>query len=198
MATDYALLTRQLTSFYDFAGKEVLFMGAAGRQLLDMTVPMRQLVAVDSDGGALQRLREEVAARGLGGLVEVVHARFEEVTREVDVVYVEFCLHEMPDPLAALGHARALAPDVVVFDHAVGSEWARCADEDTKVARSSEAMTRLGPRRRDRHDNEQRFATRDELVLRVASQGERAVARAKAYPSGRDVVIPMGYELVLL
>jgi hypothetical protein len=30
----------------------------------------------------------------------------------------------MPDPERALLHARSLAPEIVVFDHAVSSEWA--------------------------------------------------------------------------
>ena len=31
-----------------------------------------------------------------------------------DVVYFEFCLHEMDDPAKALIHAKSLAPDIVV------------------------------------------------------------------------------------
>src|ERR1017187_2301743 len=49
--------------------------------------------------------------------MDVVRANFEGVTVSGDVVYFEFCQHEMDDLRKALSHASTLAPDIVVFDH---------------------------------------------------------------------------------
>jgi len=81
--------------------------------------------------------------------VDVVSAKFEEVALSGKVVYFEFCLHEMADPMKALAHARTLAPDIVVLDHSPGSAWAFHAAEEEKVRRSSEAMERFGIHRRE-------------------------------------------------
>jgi hypothetical protein len=51
------------------------------------------------------------------------HPVLEEVRRPADVVYFEFCLPEMKKPDQILTHARSLAPDIVVFEHAVNSDW---------------------------------------------------------------------------
>jgi hypothetical protein len=198
MATDYARLSLNLSNFYDFTGKVVLYIGAGGRQLLAPTVRTRKSIAIDRDAEALQRLKREAAAQAMQDSLEVIAARFEDVTRVGDVVYFEFCLHEMEDPEAALNHARSLASDIVVYDHSVGSEWSFLCAEEEKVARSSAAMERFGIRRREKLFAEQRFGTFDELRGRVAPQGPVALERVQPFAGAADIVIPMAHELNLL
>jgi hypothetical protein len=130
--------------------------------------------------------------------VEVLGTRFEEVTRPGDVVYFEFCLHEMADPAEALIHAGTLAPDIVVYDHSVGSEWIYLGAEEDHVARSSAAMERFGIRRRERLFADQRFGDFAELLAKVAPQGATAIERAQRFAEATNIVIPMAYELNLL
>ncbi len=198
MATDYAKLSEQLCRFYDFAGKEVLFIGAAGRQLLDASAGTRKLIAIDRDVAALRALMASVEADGLKDSVEVVGADFIQVTRPGDAVYFEFCLHEMDDPEQALRHAKSLAPDIVVYDHSAGSEWIYYGAEEDKVAHSSAVMERFGIRRREMLQAEQRFATFEELLAKVGPQGAVAIERAQRFSGAKDIVIPMSYELNLL
>jgi hypothetical protein len=198
LATDYRQLTENLHRFYDFTGKVVLFVGAGGRQLLDPSIPTKKLIAIDENAQSLKDLEADIAAKGRQSSMEVVGSRFEDVTAYGDVVYFEFCLHEMDDPQQALSHARALAPDMVVFDHLPGSEWVFHAAEEDKVRRSAEAMERFGVRRRETFRTEQRFANYDELLAKVSVQGATAIRRAQRYASATDIVIPMTYELVLL
>ena len=197
MATDYGKLTENLHHFYDFTGKVVLFVGAGGRQLLDP--PSHQkLIAIDENAQSLKELEANIAAQGMQDSVEVVGSRFEDVTARGDVVYFEFCLHEMDDPQQALAHARALAPDMVVFDHLPGSEWVFHAAEEDKVRRSAEAMKRFGVRRRETFRTEQRFRDYDELLAKVRVQGTTAIDRAQRFAGATNIVIPMTYELALL
>ena len=102
MATNYAKLTENLSRFYDFTDKKVLFIGAAGRQLLDPGTRTRKLIAIDKDVKALQELKAKIVSQGLQDSVEIIGASFEEVTLHGDVVYFEFCLHEVDDPEKAL------------------------------------------------------------------------------------------------
>ena len=62
LATDYAKLTENLSRFYDFTEKEVLFIGAAGRQLLDPSMRTRKLIAIDKDAEALQELKAKIVS----------------------------------------------------------------------------------------------------------------------------------------
>lgn len=178
MATDYATLTGNLSRFYDFTDKIVLFVGAGRRQLLDPAIRTRHVIAIDQDAEALQELRVNVAAKGMQDSVDVMASAFEEVTLRGDVVYFEFCLHEMADPSDALKHARALAPDIVVFDHSPGSDWAFHAAEEDLARRSAEAMERFGIRRREAFSIGQFFGDFAELLAKVSVQGDLAIERA--------------------
>jgi hypothetical protein len=195
---DCGRFTQNLNRFYDFTDKVVLFIGAAGRQLLDPETRTKKLIAIDKYGEALQELKKDIAARGLQDSVEVVGANFEEVTWPGDTVYFEFCLHETQDPETALLHARPLAPDIVVYDHSAGSEWTFYGAEEDKVSRSSAIMERFGIRRRQMFRDEQRFSNHAELLAMVSSQGPLAIERAQRFAGATNIVIPMSYELNLL
>ncbi len=198
MATDIRQLTENLRAFRDLGGLVVLSVGAGGGQFLDLYRDAARIVAVDADPAALRQLEAAVAVRGLQDRVELVQADFFEVARTAEVVLFEFCLHEMPDPAVALGRARALAPEVLVYDHAPGSRWAWHAAEEDKVVRSTQAMEACGIRRRALFQGEQRFADYAALRDKVASQGPTALERAAPFREARDIVIPMAYQAALL
>jgi hypothetical protein len=198
MATDYAKLTENLVHFYDFTGKVVLFIGAAGGQLLDPATPTRKLIAIDKDAEALRQLKAHITAKGLQDSVEVLGADFEEITLQGDVVYFEFCLHEMDDAEKTLNHAKSLAPDIVVYDHSPGSQWIYYGAEENKVSHSAAVMERFGIRRRQTFHALQRFRNHNELLAKLRPQGPLAVERAQRFAGAGDIVIPMDYELNLL
>jgi hypothetical protein len=198
LAADYGQFTENLCRFYDFTSKVVLFVGAGGRQLLDPAIRIKKLIAIDRDVKALEELKRNIAAKGMQDSVDILGADFEHVTLLGDVVYFEFCLHEMVDPQKALTHARSLAPDIVVFDHLPGSEWAFYAAEEDKVHRSAEVMERFGVRRRETFRTEQRFRDHAELLAKVTGQGAVAIERVQHFAGATRIVISMSYQLALL
>lgn len=198
MATDYAKMTQNLCDFYDFPGKTVLFIGAAGRQLLNPAIGTKRVIAIDKDIDGLRELKTKIAAQGRQDSIEVVGAKFEDVTVQGDVVYFEFCFHEMDDPESALLHAKSLAPDLVVYDHSPGSEWIYYGAEETNVLRSSAVMARFGIRRRQTFHAEQQFGDYAELLAKVSPQGALAIERIQRFATATNIIIPMSYELNLL
>ncbi len=198
MATDYARLTENLLRFYDFKDKVVLFVGAGVKQLLTPSAGTRKIVAIDQDVVALRELAESVISRGLQGSLEVVGRSFEEVELAGDVVYFEFCLHEMTAPEKALAHAKNLANDVVVIDHSPGSEWIYYGAEEDKVQHSAKVMERFGVRQHERFHTEQRFENYPEFLAKVTPQGPVAIERALRFAGMTNIVIPMSYDLNLL
>ena len=199
MAADYALLTENLWRFYDFANKVVLYVGAGGtQQLLDPTVHPRKFIAIDRDADALKLLEKKVVAEGWQDSFEFAAAAFEDVRVAGDVVYFEFCLHEMADPASALAHARTLAPDIVVYDHAQDSEWIFFGAEDDLVRRSSEILNHSAVRRRVTFRTEQRFPDYAALLAKLAPQGPVAAQRAERFAGATNIVIPMDCVLALI
>ncbi len=198
MATDYAQLTANLCSFYDFTDKEVLFVGAAGRQLLDPSARTKKLIAIDKNVAAIRELQATIAAQGLQDAMQAIAADFVDVSLSCDAVYFEFCLHEMDDPENSLRHARTLAPDIVIFDHSPGSEWIYYGAEEDKVARSAAVMRQFGIRRHQDFLAEQKFPTFADLVAKVSPQGPLAIERVQRFAGSTNIVIPMSYELNLL
>jgi len=130
--------------------------------------------------------------------IAVIGADFEDVTLHGDVVYFEFCLHEMDDPQRALVHASQRAPDIVVFDHSPGSDWVFYGAEEEKVCRGAQAMDCFGVRRRETFRTEQRSRDDAELFAKVKAQGATAIQRAQHFAGATKIVIPMSYELALL
>jgi hypothetical protein len=201
LAADVRQLSASLRRFFDFTGKVVLYVGAGGRQLLGPGFGARKVIAIDRDVEALREFEADPIAGmagGMPGAVEVVCADFAEVALLGDVVYFEFCLHEMADPRHALAHAATLAPDVVVLDHAADSDWAFLAAEEELVRRGAEAIQGFGVRRRERFRADQRFKDYAELLAKIAGQGTVAVHRAQRFAGATDIVIPMSCELALL
>jgi len=198
MTVDMPQVVGFLRGFYDFSDRVLIAVGAGGGQFLDVYREARQILAVDSDAEALRRLDDAVVAGGLTDRTRVAQADFFEITSTAEVVLFEFSLHEMTDPARALLHARSLAREVVVFDHAPGSEWTHYTVEEEKVRRSTEAMETFGIKRRASFRGEHRFGNHAELLARVASQGPVAVARAARFREQGDIVIPLIYGATLL
>jgi len=188
LAADYALLTKNLGEFYNFADKVVLLVGAGHGQLLDPTVRTKKTIAVDRDLGALQEFQRRIAAEARQGSVEVVHGDLKTSPRIVT----------SPDPFSSLKHARILAPDVVVFDHSLASEWVFYSVEEGIVRRSAMAMNNFGIRRCSSFRTVQRFGDYADLLSKVSTQGPLSIQRIERYSGATNVVIPMFCELVLL
>lgn len=171
-------------------------VGVGTGHLFDIRCPSRRLVAIDHNIEALSRDRAILASQGVE--LELLATDFKEAGLLSDVVYFEFCLHEMVDPGATLSHAKTLAPDIVAFDHSRDSPWSFYAAESEQVARSSMAMEGFGVRRRQTVCVEQRFRDYAELCAKLAVQGPLAMERVQKFAGMKDIVIPMTCQLVLL
>lgn len=198
MATDISKVIANLTSFYDFRNKSVVHVGAGGGQFIAYASDAHHVLAVDPDAVALEPLRAAIDRLGLGDRFTVRQALFESLADKADVVFFEFCLHEMDDPEAVLRHARTLAPETLVIDHAPGSPWAWYTAETEKAARSWAAVEQAGVVASRAFVGRQLFADVDALVARIASLGEPAVSRARALGGAAGVDIEMIYRIALL
>jgi len=198
MATDIAAIVRELLSFYDFTDKTVIAVGAGGGQFASWARPTRKVVAVDSDPDALARLAEAVARLALADRYEMVAADFHSLERTGDAVLFEFCLHEIPDPAAALRRAKRLAPDVVVIDHAPGSPWAYYTAEEEKVAAEWRALESFPLRHSRLLETVQVFDDFSSLVEKVKSQGEPSLGRVETFRGQTTITIPMTYGMAIV
>ncbi len=198
MAIDTRELTHNLHHLCDFSNKTVLFVGAGGRQLFDPAIKTKKLIAIDKDPEALSQLKQNTSLFLPQNGLEVLASNFEDVSVQGDVVYFEFCLHEMDDPYQALTHAHTLAPDLAVVDHSPESAWVFYGAEDEKVRSSAQAMQNFGIRRRATFRTNQLFKDHAELLAKVAVQGPVAVQRVHSFQGMRNIVIPMNYEIVLV
>ena len=198
MATDIAAILRNLESSYDFADKSVIHVGAGGGQLIGYAGRARNVLGVDPDAAAVERLRALIREHGLEDRFRVLQSGVQSVSARADVVFFEFCLHEIVDPLTALRHARTLAPEVLVLDPAPGSAWAWHLCETEKVLRGWAAAERF-PHTLDRtFPGVQRFHDHAELLARVQVLGECVVRRVREFEGRQDFSIDMPYRVMLL
>lgn len=198
MSTDIGAILNNLTSCYRFAGKSVIHVGAGGGQLIGYATNVRRVVAIDPDLTAVARLRAAIASMEWENRFTVVHGEFGPQLSPVDVVFFEFCLHEMRDPQLALKIAKSLAPDVLIIDHHPESQWAWHTAETEKAARSW-AVAEQSLLRLDRQFVAvQRFVNGQELLQKVNTLGEPAISRAHQLFSQAPIQIEMMYRIALL
>jgi len=200
MATDYARMTQNLLTFYDFKNKTMICIGAGGGQFIGYSEPPKKIIAIDQDAGALEQFRLAVARNNIADKFELIHGDFLTMDLPVhgDVVLFEFCLHEMADAAVALARAGKLADDVVVFDHGLKSQWAYHVVEEEKVRVSWQAVKRFRMSRHREYAAEQKFKDYDELLAKVKPQGEIAIQRIEKFKGKMDITIPFTYELALV
>ena len=198
MAADYKQMEQNFREFYDFSGKAVVGVGAGGGPFTDLVCESRKLIVIDKDPAAIRQWEARIAAGGLKDRVDIVQADFCATSPRGDVVYFEFCLHEMDDPSQTLRHALTLAPEVLVFDHLPDSEWAFQGAEEDKVRRSTDALADFNCVRHQAFRSEQRFQTYQQLLDKVSPQGALAMQRAERYRGVAEIAIPMTYGLSLL
>lgn len=198
MATDIKKIIENLLEFYSFNNKVIISVGAGGGQFIDYGNASKQVIAVDNDKEALDRLENSLRKSQLLDKFTLVNEDFYSVDMKGDVVMFEFCLHEMKDPETAIDHALILAPDILVIDHWPDSEWAYIVDEKEKVANSWEALKRYNFRKIRRYDTFQHFNDYEELFQKVKIQGENSISRISQYKNKLDFTIPMSYGFALI
>jgi len=198
MATDYLQIIENLYDFFDLTGTTVISVGMGGGQLSEYARRAGRVIAVDRDKAALDVLKDNLEAAGLAAKVDLVHSDFMEYEGTADVVLFEFCLHEIPGPAAAIEHARALAPAVVVMDHWPTSEWIFYGAEDEKAAASWKAVGQAGAERIQSIGTRQYFKDFEELEAKVKGQGPLALERIDVFRGRSGIEIPMSYGLALL
>jgi SAM-dependent methyltransferase len=198
MATDIGAIIRNLITFYNFMDKTVLHVGAGGGQLVGYATGARHVLAVDPDPAAVDTLRTAIRNQGLAQRIEVQLAPLERVTTRSDVVFFEFCLHEIADPAAALAHAQTLAPELLILDHEPDSPWAWFLAERDKLARSWAAVRRREVRREAMFMAFQHFERYDELLAKAGSLGEPTLSRIREFEDRRDFTIGMDYRIALV
>jgi len=198
MVVDRSVLTANLTRFYDFRGKSVLYAGAGGGQLLGPTSGVRGVLAIDANAKSLEAFRSEAMTKWAGIPIRFIPRKFESVRARGDVVYFEFCLHEMADPRKALEHARSLAPEAVVMDHLPNSEWIYYGAEEDLVLKSTNTIESFGVKRRKRFTIQQHFDDYEQLAARLAEAGEVSLRRALKFKGQKNITIRMDYGLFLL
>ena len=198
MATDIQAIIDNLVAFYDFTGRRVIHVGAGNGQLIGYAPRARSVLGVDCDAVAVARLRIDVEEMNLQDRFTVTHGDFLSVSQQADVVFFEFCLHEMSGHDQVLAHARSLAPEIVVLDHLPDSRWAWHTCETEKAECSWEALRSMVVTREASFGATQWFADHAELHERVAPLGPAAVERAAALAGRSNIEIEMTYAAALV
>jgi len=198
MATDVQKIIENLLAVYDFSGRTMIVVGGGGGQFVEYGRSARQVLALDNDAEAIRKLRENLKKAGLEDRFTPILGDFFEARLQGDGVLFEFCLHEMPDPKAAIQHARTMAPDIIIIDHWPDSEWSYYTAEDQKVAGSWAALKSFSLRKKKKYDAVHFFRDYDELYQKLKDLGALSLARIEKFRSQKDISIPVRYGIAVI
>lgn len=198
MATDINKIIKNLLDFYDFNCRTVITVGAGGGQLIEYGRVSKEVLAIDYDDEALQKLNDNLVKSGLDDKFTLIHSDFLLTGLKGDVVLFEFCLHEMEDPESALKHALTMAPQVIVLDHWPGSEWAYFGGEEENIVKSWSALRLFPVIKVQKFDTFQVFNDYEEIYQKVKAQGEISISRINDFKGKTNFTIPMSYGIALI
>jgi hypothetical protein len=198
MVVDREELTTNLTNFYDFSGKTVLYTGCGLGQLLPPQSGVKSVIGIDRDAKALKAFRDVAKTKWAGIPIKFFPHKFEMVKDHADVAYFEFCMHMMDDPKLTLNLARALAKDIVVIDHLPGSKWVYYWCGEDEVRRSTRVIETFHPRRTKQLVADQRFSDWNALMKRLDGVEKESERRILELKGAEDIHIRMDYGLFLL
>jgi 2-polyprenyl-3-methyl-5-hydroxy-6-metoxy-1,4-benzoquinol methylase len=198
VATDLGLIIRNLASFYNVEGKSVLHVGAGGGQLVEYLKAAGKVLGIDSDENAITALHTALERAGMLDNYSVVQKDWFEITEQADVVYFEFCLHEIDDPEAAVRRAQSLAPEILMVDHDPESRWSWYAGETEKITRSWQAARKFGVVREASHRGIHRFKDYAELLARLQGLEEPTLTRIREFEGKTNIEITMPYRMAVL
>jgi len=198
MAADVSAIVKNVVEFADFTDKTVIAVGAGGGQFSAYGKKARHIIAVDASSEALEALRKQVSVLGLTDRYEYHAGDFNEFSVRGDMVFFEFCFHEMADPVSVLAKAKNMAPQTLIVDHVPDSPWAYITAEENKVINAWQAIRAQKSSRVQHYHSVQSFATFAELETKVMPQGDVSLQRIEPYRGQKNFTIPMFYGLALL
>lgn len=198
MAIDVQKIIENLLSAYDFNGRIIIAVGGGGGQFIEYGRLARQVLALDNDAEAIRKLRESLKKAGLEDRFTPILGDFFEARLKGDGVLFEFCLHEMPDPKAAIQHARTMAPDIIIIDHWPDSEWIYYTAEAEKVAGSWVALESFSLRKRQKYDAVHFFRDYDEIHQKLKDLGDLSLARIEKFRFQKSFSIPVSYGIAVI
>jgi hypothetical protein len=198
MATDIEKIINNLLEFYDFNNQTIITVGAGGGQLIEYGRISKNVVAIDHDTEALNKLKDNLLKSGLYDKFKLIHSDFYLYNFRGDVVMFEFCLHEMKDPETAIKHALTMAPDILILDHWPGSEWAFIVGEEEKIVKSWTALQLFQVKKVQKFETVQFFNDYEEIYQKVKVQGETSINRINDFKDKKKFTIPMSYGFALI
>ena len=198
MAADIKQIIADLLKFFDLTDKTIISVGAGGGQFIEYGRNAKKVFAIDNDESALAMLKENLDRSGLADKFTLIHSDFYLAGQHGDVVIFELSLHEMNDPALAVRHALTLAPNVIVLDHWVSSEWIFFIDEKEKVIDSWAALEAFTFKKFRQYDTIEFFNDYEELYQKIKDQGAVAVSRIEEFKGLKDFTIPLSYALALI
>jgi hypothetical protein len=193
-----ATINRNLLESYDFCDKTIVTVGAGGGQIIDYALRAKKIIAVDNNEEAVGKLHTKLLQTGLREKFSLIHSEFLQTRLAGDLVFFEFCLHEMADPEIAIDHAFKMAPMILVADHCHGSEWAFVTGEDEKATRCWNKIGTYNIVTIRRYNSFQFFDDYDALHEKIRCQGLNSIRRISGYKGRKNILIPMTYCIALI
>lgn len=198
MATDINIIEKNIRSIYDFHNKTVIQVGAGGGQLIGCAKDAESIIAVDNDPSAIEKLKIVVEENGKSEKISIKEGTIDSVNQQADVVFFEFCLHEINEPEKAICQALNLATEVLIVDHQPDSAWAWYTCETQKATQSWSDVEKYSLFQKKSFKAIQYFSEYSELYARLAPLGDLAIKRIQKFESQNDIEIDMFYSVALL
>lgn len=193
---DLDYIISNILSFYDFKGKDVVHVGAGGGQLIAYSNIARIVKAIDRDSIAIKLLEQRIKDDGLEHKMFPIEGDFMDFKAMADVVFFEFCLHEMDDAYAAIKHAKEMYGHVIILDHLPDSKWSWYALEEKKLDKSWKAIEKFDTIKKLDFTVTQEYDTYDDLELKLSILGDEAINRISQFEDCKSIRIPMPFALI--
>ena len=198
MGINISEIINNLDGFYSLNGKTIIHVGIGSGLFTGYTNSAKKIFAYDNNPTIENILRDKLIKERTLDKYEINITDFFKCKNKADVVFFEFCLHEIVNPLKALEFAKTISDDILIIDHAKNSEWSYYTLETEKLQKSRAAISTFKIKKHCTFDEYQYFGNFNSLKTKLSILGEECMNRIVKFEYKSDINIPMPYEICLI
>lgn len=198
MGINISEIIKNLIGFYNLNGKSIIHVGIGSGIFTGYTNSAKKIFAYDNNPTIENNLRSKLTSEKALDKYEINIIDFFKCKNKADVVFFEFCLHEIEYPLKALEFAKTISDDILIIDHAITSEWSHYTLETEKLKKSWNAINTFTIKKHCTFKEYQHFNYFTDLKTKLSILGEECMKGIEIFENKSDIYIPMPYEICLI
>lgn len=198
MGADINKIINNLNEFYNLTDKKIIHVGIGKGLFTGYSNLAKKVFAYDNNPDIEKDLLSKLQNENTIDRYVIRISDFSDCKDNADLVFFEFCLHEIENPNEALEFAKGISNNILIIDHSKFSKWSYYTLESDKLEKSWSAINNFEYKKHKAFDEYQFFNDFSELKDKLSVLGDECMKRIKEFENESNIKIYMPYEICLI